>query len=91
MKVRYRLRLLMWIACLPVMAGCVTKTVIIRQSLAPIPDDCKGAIYVAQDSPIDVGIEGSDVRTKMNMAGCYLVSPEDMKVIVRELKKASGK
>jgi hypothetical protein len=65
----------------------VTKTVLIRQSLSPVPEECKGVLYVAQNAPIAVGIEGSDELLKLDMGGYYLIHKNDLKVMISELKK----
>lgn len=67
-------------------SSCVTKTVLIQQSLSPVPEECKGVLYVAQNTPIRVGIEGSDELLSLDMGGYYLIHKNDLKVMIQQLK-----
>jgi hypothetical protein len=79
--------LLLWMMLLIAMtSSCVTKTVLIRQSLSPVPEQCKGVLYVAQNTPIRVGIEGSDELLSLDMGGYYLIHKNDLKVMIQQLK-----
>lgn len=71
-----------------VTAGCVTKTVLIRQSMTPIPEACRGVLYVAQNKPIMVGVEGSDKLMSLDVGGYYLIHKTDLQVMVGRLKNA---
>lgn len=90
MKVKFLpcLRLIILLMLLSIVTtSCVTKTILIRQSLSPVPEQCNGALYVAQNAPITVGIEGSTELLKLDMGGYYLIHKNDLKVMVSELKK----
>ena len=90
MKVKFPpcLRLIILLMLLSIVTtSCTTKTVLIRQSLSPVPEECKGVLYVAQNTPIIVGIEGSTELLRLDMGGYYLIHKNDLKVMVSELKK----
>ena len=70
------------------MSGCLVKTNIVRQGLVPIPEDAKGWLYVAQERPILVGIEGSDIVVKKDVSGYYLLHRIDLQAIMKRLKAA---
>lgn len=70
-------------------AGCV-KYRIVRQGYEP-PPEAQGALYVATDKPILVGVEGTDAVEKKNMAGYYLLSPGELEVFVKALREVSEK
>lgn len=72
------------------MSSCVTKTVLIRQSMSRVPDECNGALYVAQNKPIMVGIEGSDVLVPMDVGGYYLIHKDDLAEMVKRIKSAKS-
>ena len=74
-------------SCLLSTAGCANKTVLIRQSLSPVPEECKGVLYVATNQPIPVGVEGTNELLSVDVGGYYLVHKNDMAAIVKRLKK----
>ncbi len=89
MKVRCLLIVLLTISLIST-SSCVTKTVLIRQSMSHVPAECNGALYVAQNKPIMVGIEGSDVLVPMDVGGYYLLHKDDLAEMVKRIKSASN-
>lgn len=69
------------------LTGC-SKTKIIRQSITPIPEDANGILYIAQEEPILVGIEGEGLVVRKNVAGYYLIHKEDLRALWDMIKKA---
>lgn len=68
------------------LSGCLIKTVIVRQSLSPIPEDFGAVLYVATNKPILIGIEGSDTVMEKDVGGYYLIHKEDLKAILNRVK-----
>ena len=76
------------------LTGCAllgTKVVIVKQSITPVPQECKGMLYVATNKPILVGIEGTTVIAKKDMGGYYLIHKEDWKTISKIVKEHLAK
>jgi len=86
MKALLKLKILLLVmVCLLSTAGC-QKTVIVRTSLAPIPESLNNILYVAEGEPIRIGIEGQDTYFESNVDGYLLIHKTDMIAIMRELK-----
>jgi hypothetical protein len=78
--VRVGIALLLLLILSAVTGSCFRER-IVRQGVLP-PDEARGALYVAQDKPILVGVEGTDKLDRLNMAGYYLISPEELQGLV---------
>jgi len=61
----------------------------VRQGLTPIPDECKGTLYVATNKPIPVGIEGTDIYTMKDVGAYYLIHRDDLKALVIGYNKST--
>jgi len=49
--------------------------------MTPIPQECKGMMYIATNKEILVGIQGSDIISKKDIGGYYLIHKNDWKAI----------
>ena len=72
--------------CLTTLAGCLVRYKIVRTSLTPIEEDVKGILYVADERPIQVGVEKTDVVTRTVVQGYYLVHKNDLVALIKRLK-----
>lgn len=82
---RFRVKILIWTLCCASMAGC-GRIELVRQGLAPIPEDVEGVLYIATNRPIQVGIEGTEKVISADVGGYYLVHRDDMAAMVRTMK-----
>ncbi len=58
---------------------------IVRTSLAPIPETLNNIAYVAQGKPIRIGFEGKDTYLEADVDGYYLLHRSDLEALIREL------
>jgi hypothetical protein len=85
MKIKYLLLLILTLtALLTATVGCSTR--VVRVSLSPIPQEVKGVLYVQTNSPIPVGIEGTDEVLRLDVGGYYLIHKDDLAAMIRRLK-----
>lgn len=75
---------------LTVLVGCSIgvkeKNRIIYVSLQAVPAETKGAIRIATNKKIPVTIQGSsDISTKLNIGGYFILSGADLKLLVKAL------
>lgn len=68
--------------------GCY-RAELVRQSLSPIPQEAQGALYVATNKPIQVGVEGTGKVLKVDVGGYYLIHKNDLKVLIDAASKAT--
>ena len=74
--------------CCLIGSGCLaTKYKIVRQSLTPIPLDAKGWLYVCDNTPIRVGVEGTEIVSREDVGGYYLLHKRDLAALMQVLKK----
>lgn len=97
---RTSLRASMWVlvvtlmVCSVVGSGCLRthkEIEIIRVSITPWPEEAQGAMWVATNKPIRVGVDGSDAVAEKDVGGYILIHKEDWKALIRALKKKAGK
>ena len=65
----------------------MTKYKLLRQSMTPIPEDAKGWLYVGQNNPIWVGVEGTEVVLKKDVGGYYLIHKADLNDLMKRVKQ----
>lgn len=85
--------LLLAATCCAVGAGCWTKreVEIIRVGVTPYPEEADGALYVAQNDPVRVGIVGTDTITKKDVGGYVLIHKDDFRALVRALREREAR
>ena len=59
----------------------------VRTSLDPIPQETQGVLYIQTNTPIPVGIEGTDEVLNLDVGGYYLVHKNDLAAMIRRLRK----
>jgi len=75
-------------------AGCFTthrEVEIVRVSVTPYPEEADGALWVATNEPIKVGIVGTDLVTEKDVGGYVLLHKDDFKALVKALRDGNGK
>lgn len=71
------------------MVGC-SGTRIIYAGFARQPEEAKGAIRIATNSPIQVTVVGvDDFTTTMDLGGKYVISGPDLEGLVNAARKVS--
>lgn len=70
--------------CLLAGVAC-SRTILVRQSIVPVPEEAKGLLYVATNKPLTVGIEGSSEVVRVDVGGYYLMHATDVKALLEAL------
>ncbi len=70
-------------------AGCWAthkQTEIVRVSVTPYPEEANGALWVATNKPVKVGVVGTDIVTEKDVGGYVLIHKDDFRALVKALK-----
>ena len=59
---------------------------LVRVSVTPYPEEANGALWVATNRPVKVGVVGTDIITEKDVGGYVLIHKDDFKALVLALK-----
>jgi hypothetical protein len=60
---------------------------IVKVSLEKIPKENDGVIFIATNKKIDVGVEGRDFKTQMDLGGQYVLTKDELFLFIKNSQK----
>jgi hypothetical protein len=60
---------------------------IVKVSLEKIPEESSGVIFIATNEKIKIGVEGKNFITKLNLGGHYVLTKDELKLLIIRSKK----